>query len=318
MPRGSWCILIALAGLGVGNPIDHGAHARAPNRNAEREGSPEPAPPVATQNRIDVNLRDEEASRTNLETNAAEERAQRDLDAQEDMAKWAFWLLLVGIISTVIGIIGVSFIWLTLKATRDAVIEAGEATEAARAAVKATEESAQNQLRAWVRVDTEFISCRRLDTAACFTLRVRAENVGQTPALRVAGDAMLSLHPSIRAGRGELPKLVYAPRDLPSLMPRETAEFRLELKLTNEEIGTAMDVAQAQGCWPVVVVDTVLVYFTIFDTEQCRKTSARHVITSAMPLWENREAIHRWLIDGPRDVDAAHFGRDLVAPVYMS
>jgi hypothetical protein len=71
---------------------------------------------------------------------AASRESQRDesaLQAQRDMSEWAFWLLIIGAGQLVATIIGLAFIKGTLDATRDAVREAADGTQAALIAAEA-------------------------------------------------------------------------------------------------------------------------------------------------------------------------------------
>lgn len=67
------------------------------------------------------------ASRTN-------QRGEYDLSAQEDMADWAFWMFFVAFITMGLTALALWFVKGTLEATRTAVEETGEATDAMREA----------------------------------------------------------------------------------------------------------------------------------------------------------------------------------------
>jgi hypothetical protein len=90
----------------------------------------------------------------------------------------------IGVIQTLIGVTGLIFIGLTLKATLDAVREASAATEAARNAVKLTEDHGRRQLRAYVTV--EIGSLKPLEAGKVPTASVTIANGGQTPAFNVS------------------------------------------------------------------------------------------------------------------------------------
>jgi hypothetical protein len=47
------------------------------------------------------------------------ERAEQNLNAQREMAQWAFWMLVVTLIMAAITAIGVFYVWRTLLATQD-------------------------------------------------------------------------------------------------------------------------------------------------------------------------------------------------------
>lgn len=257
---------------------------------------------------------DRDTLREVIRASIADDRAVRDLRAQEDMARWAFWMLVVAVVSTAGGLAGLFLIWKTLDATRAAVREAEAATLAAQASVKIAEGASQAQLRAWLQLDVDLVACMRTAKAAHFTFKMKAKNVGLTPALHVASDIRISGEPGIRVGYGDLPERPDHLRPLPSLMPGEETEITIELRMMDKAIAAAGDFAKSKGTGPVVIVDTVLAYSTIFDTEMgARMTSARHVVTSA--YYEKQDD---WLQDDRLSESDVRFGRDLTAPVHMS
>ncbi|OHB40286.1 MAG: hypothetical protein A2882_13695 [Phenylobacterium sp. RIFCSPHIGHO2_01_FULL_70_10] len=85
----------------------------------------------------------------------------------------------LGVIQIVLGAVGLIFIGLTLAATRDAVREANEATEAAREAMRITEEHGRRQLRAYVSVK---ISVKDFTVGKKPVFVCHITNTGQTPA----------------------------------------------------------------------------------------------------------------------------------------
>lgn len=113
---------------------------------------------------------------------AVAKRAAYAADDVVDLAIWQFFA----------GIVGIGFVGLTLKATRDAVKEANAATETAGKALLITERSAELQLRPYVYVSRIFfawiwdvndpqddIEKKRL---VAWDIVVHWKNSGQTPA----------------------------------------------------------------------------------------------------------------------------------------
>lgn len=81
------------------------------------------------------------------------------------------------------GIVGVVLVGLTLRATREAVREANDATNAAKEALRITRESSERQLRAYVHFQAADLNNLLPDQVPKLTIQVR--NAGQTPAYRV-------------------------------------------------------------------------------------------------------------------------------------
>jgi len=88
------------------------------------------------------------------EAQAARERQNRkdEIDAQQATARWAGLAVALGLFQLALGAYGTFLIWGTLKATRDAVQEANEATEAARESVRETSRVGEAQVRAYLSV----------------------------------------------------------------------------------------------------------------------------------------------------------------------
>jgi hypothetical protein len=109
-------------------------------------------------------------------------RAAYAADDVVDLAIWQFFA----------GIVGIGFVGLTLKATRDAVKEANAATETAGKALLITERSAELQLRPYVYIEEWSFdwTCSIEDTALPieqrkligWEFRYNWKNMGQTPA----------------------------------------------------------------------------------------------------------------------------------------
>lgn len=64
-----------------------------------------------------------------LETYYADQATNEDLQAQKDMALWAFWVVLVSVLTAFITLVGVWYVKNTLKATADAVTAANKTNE---------------------------------------------------------------------------------------------------------------------------------------------------------------------------------------------
>lgn len=113
-----------------------------------------------------------ECIRQVIETTHEQQRAESDLAAQRDMAKWAWAVVVVSIASVAVGLIGIYFIKRTFDKTVDAVDAARDANEIAR-------RSAERQLRAYMSIGSIGIEGF---TGTNFDPVVFVSNKGTTPA----------------------------------------------------------------------------------------------------------------------------------------
>ena len=107
-------------------------------------------------------------------------RSERNLEAQRDMAEWAFLMIVVSGLSVLVTGVGVVYVARTLEATRAAVKEAADGTAAAKAMVDLSRENATRELRAYLSVEPGGINQLRGTTDAVGHIIVR--NVGKLPA----------------------------------------------------------------------------------------------------------------------------------------
>ncbi len=106
------------------------------------------------------------------------ERAERDLVAQSDMARWALWMLIVTAAMTVATGIGVVFVWRTLLATQMMAADTREIGEA--------------QVRAYLScVGSRFIVDSKGQQGVVYMLA----NSGQSPAVNVSALVRVSVNP---------------------------------------------------------------------------------------------------------------------------
>jgi len=206
--------LIALGGLALASV----AHAQPVNRHVgsdaninrsarepDDQSRPSPRPVIESiLARIAGAL---EISASQQETTEQRERAERDLTAQEGMAKWAgalFWTACVQIGLTFVGLL---LIWRTLihtraaaHAARAAVEEAERATQAAVAGTEAMVQASEVNRIAYIADQRPWLSqsagladegLTYNDRGARLTVGVRIKNHGRTPALRATMDAKM-------------------------------------------------------------------------------------------------------------------------------
>jgi hypothetical protein len=183
-----WLSLIAAIGLtasfahaqGVGN--DAGSKPSATQSASQPRPDAPPTIPISVQNDIKSIARALETANDKQPSQDEEDRAKRDLTAQEDMAFWAS--LMFG--ATVLGIFlsgaGVWLIYGTLIQTRNAAT-------AARDAVTVTRDIGEAQVRAYLHVKSLTVSflhgLERPGFAAIIT------NSGQSPAREVVCSAQV-------------------------------------------------------------------------------------------------------------------------------
>ena len=97
-----------------------------------------------------------------IESAREHERSERDIDAQMQMAKWAFWLLILSVFTVIVTGLGVVFVWQNLEEDRKAN-KAG--------------------LRAYVGID----AVKLVGWPSAPEVTITFKNYGQTPATGLPG-----------------------------------------------------------------------------------------------------------------------------------
>lgn len=97
------------------------------------------------------------------------QRAQKDLQAQTEMALWAFWMLISTVVMAAITLLGVVFVWQTFKVTRDMAID--------------TRDIGKAQVRAYLGYGSTTISI----SDSTVSLQATLKNFGASPANEVFG-----------------------------------------------------------------------------------------------------------------------------------
>ncbi len=139
----------------------------------------------------------------------------KDLKAQDDMAFWAQLMFFATMVA--VGLTGAG-IWLikrtldetkvAAKHTEGMLKEAKQTTEAAHAAIQATDKNAERQLRAYVHPSGPKLT---MHEDGKFSIFLRFKNFGQTPAYDVIARTALTATPIPL--RGEFPPRVITPRN---------------------------------------------------------------------------------------------------------
>ncbi len=108
-----------------------------------------------------------------IESRRKEQRNERDLNAQETMARWTWVMGGIAGIGLIVSLIGIGLIYVTFKETRRAADTGREANEIARS-------SSERQLRAYVGVERIFVKTKAVGQVTVGEVVVK--NFGQTPA----------------------------------------------------------------------------------------------------------------------------------------
>ncbi len=119
--------------------------------------------------------------------NYENQRYERDLQAQSEMADWAFLLLVVSSFSLFITAIGTSFLFWQITLTRKAVEDTGEATKAMLEA----NNIALNAQRAWVFVK----DIKILQHPEGSIIQIIFHNYGEWPAMKFCKSAVIENEP---------------------------------------------------------------------------------------------------------------------------
>jgi hypothetical protein len=153
--------------------------------------------PVAISGPIEVKVLEQSKTPVQVkQAKADDERAERDLHAQEDMAKWAFWMLVAAAIQTAVGAIGIYYVKHTLDASR-------AANAATLMSINQDRDIGHAQMRAYLSPEpsplfTELVSGPDL----IFSLKIL--NSGQTPAYDVSFANILQTAPKVFPGWEQL------------------------------------------------------------------------------------------------------------------
>ncbi len=229
--------------------------------------------PIASQSITKLPIQNKEQ----LNANAEEKRAERDLAAQEEMAVWArrtFYGTLAGIIVSAIGLIAIVY---SLRLNDDA-------TRAAQAAVRIAEASNEIQSRAWIsaacRLENVHHAKTHLGIDGTYANAIcKIKNHGNFPAVLVRFNAEAIVLPSVSA---EVELANFAARHqhvsneaLFSLFPGDTTELSHYIFFPTETVGAKKD--DNNFIHPTVV--GVVTYKTA-NSSQIRQTGIYYHIVS--------------------------------------
>lgn len=134
-------------------------------------------------------IRDFQGTNTDPKAERDEWRKEKDLQAQRDMAYWSGGLFWVAFFTLWVTGAGVYVVARTLKATRDAVDSANEATKAAHDTNEITRTFGHTQLRAYVSVSGQELNFENGFPVPIITMK----NFGNTPAVDVFHYCILTI-----------------------------------------------------------------------------------------------------------------------------
>lgn len=257
---------------------------------------------------------------------AATETEGRDLASQEAAAGIAFWVAVVAFCQLIATIWGLLYIRGSLRATLAAVADTAQATKAmleaneiAERSSKQSAEAAATDLRAWVTIDLRLDSCGRSEESASIDTTLVLKNLGKTPALQVGVSLNVSVRSSSVVDYGDLPELDKWPMQLMPMMPGQEVEQRIGSFLKKADIEAGIAAARKDQTEPMIVVEGVVYYQTVFDVEDAPKhlTSVQYTMHSTIQ-WELRKERIAWLDKrGPVQGEVT-FNKNKSARVYLT
>lgn len=211
-------------------------------------------------------------------------------DAAESAANAAWW---IGVAGSLIAAFTLAAAWAAARwakkaaiHTEESAVEAKRAADTAETALEKTTEASQTDLRAWLTIDLQLVGCRRHKENAQVDVTIALKNIGKTPALRVAYSLSLSVRSSSVANYGEPPQVEKHPSQLNPMMPGQEVEQRVGKTVSKKEIdaGIADSRKHGFGPEPMIVVDGVVLYHTVFDAEDDpkRMTSVQYLMLSTI------------------------------------
>lgn len=104
--------------------------------------------------------------------------SRQDLYAQQDMSRWAFWMMVIAGLTLLVTALGIAWI-------RDTLIETRRAVRSADDAVRVTREIGEAQVRAYVSVDDVEVTVEIDDERVLWNVAAKVSNSGQSPAISV-------------------------------------------------------------------------------------------------------------------------------------
>lgn len=189
-------------------PVEVQAETAPDSQEGEPAGDQDAAPEqeralelLAPIQGIEAAIRDLVAEQRRAAGEEPDEHEIRDLKAQEEMARSAFWMLVAAWASVALTLIGVLLIWRTLKATREAANYAKSASDAAWETVDQAKQATAAALQT-VQADRAWMLYNHTmgvpngdredpDKTIGFEFTMLFRNSGRSPAVRATVDSNL-------------------------------------------------------------------------------------------------------------------------------
>ena len=148
MLRSYRLVVIAALALALSCPVTEAAHAQRGTAEDQSDRSAQPFASDDIENQLGRIAGALEAAQANPVADAEEKRAKDDLQAQQDMARYALWMFFATALTAFLTAAGVLLIWRTLIHTRRASVYAGLGARQARRAADASDRMAEEAARA--------------------------------------------------------------------------------------------------------------------------------------------------------------------------
>ena len=197
-------LIAATVGLTLLDPVYQHTHAQPRTADSHKHPEYEIEPPdlSSIESRLDGISSAVETLKDNPESKQNKQRAENDLKAQQEMAKWAFWMFVATAAAVVLTLVGLVLIWRTLRHTKRAadytgtmVTQTKDATEAALTTAETTKQALELSERPYIYIkilSSDIDSLLRIDDydaargfGTTFVPSVKFEicNFGKTPAI---------------------------------------------------------------------------------------------------------------------------------------
>lgn len=185
--------MLVFAVVGLGYPINDGCHAQERSTDAHEQPQPKQSPVdlAPLQDAINRVTGAVEALKDNPEAEAENKRAESDLRAQKDMAKWAFWMFVAASWSVALTLIGVILIWRTLVYTKRAAAYSQSMADAANETADAAKRQAEHSEQAFSRLERPHVLVSNVSSikhkvvkqSSRYYVACTLGNYGRTPAI---------------------------------------------------------------------------------------------------------------------------------------
>ncbi len=207
------------------------------------------------------------------------ENAEYDLQAQEEMARWARWLWFVALLQTIISGAGILYIKRTLSINREATDAALRAAVATEVSIKETKVSNEQQLRAYVSVEpkTGFLD---LLPPALPKITLNIVNHGQTPAYKLTQTSAIAVFPHPLPANYNFPSLPAVWDSQATIFPNAKVDHH-ELRVAAQSL-TQNEIAQILAGSSRIYVYGYVAYFDIFGKPQSTKFCRSAVLSPSL------------------------------------